>query len=102
MGENGTEPPRADRRAGCRGVGGRNGGSDGQGPADGRVVALTFGCGAHSEIEADAPSRPTSAAYDETGFDLLELDTDATDDSDDTGDLGENGDLSENGDLGHS
>jgi hypothetical protein len=77
-------------------------------PADGRVVALTFGCGAHSEIEADAPSRPTSAAYDETGFDLLELDTDATDDSDDTVDIADsdaNADddgSGENGDLGHS
>lgn len=77
-------------------------------PADGRVVALTFGCGAHSEIEADAPSRPTSAAYDETGFDLLELDTDAADDSDDTVDIADSDATAdddgsgENGDLGHS
>ncbi len=42
-------------------------------PADGRVVALTYGCGAHSEIEADVVPRP-SASYDETGIDPLELD----------------------------
>jgi hypothetical protein len=41
-------------------------------PADGRVVALTFGCGAHSEIEPEAEPRP-SAAHDETGWDPLEL-----------------------------
>lgn len=42
-------------------------------PADGRVVALSFGCGAHSEVEADALPRP-AAAYDETGWDPLDLD----------------------------
>jgi hypothetical protein len=41
-------------------------------PADGRVVALAFGCGAHSEVEADADPQPT-AAYDEDGWDPLEL-----------------------------
>lgn len=41
-------------------------------PADGHVVALTFGCGAHSEIEAEAEIRP-AAAQDELGWDPLEL-----------------------------
>ena len=41
-------------------------------PADGRVVALTYGCGAHSEVEPEAEARP-SAAHDETGWDPLEL-----------------------------
>jgi len=41
-------------------------------PADGRVVALSFGCGAHSEVEADQPVRAT-AAYDATGWDPLDL-----------------------------
>lgn len=41
-------------------------------PADGHVVALTFGCGAHSEIEAEGEMRP-AAAQDELGWDPLEL-----------------------------
>ena len=41
-------------------------------PADGKVVALTFGCGAHSEVEADAEPRP-EAASDESAWDPLEL-----------------------------
>lgn len=41
-------------------------------PADGRVVALTFGCGAHSEVEPEAEIR-ASAAHDETGWDPLDL-----------------------------
>ena len=41
-------------------------------PADGHVVALTFGCGAHSEIEAEAEVRP-AAAQDELAWDPLEL-----------------------------
>ena len=41
-------------------------------PADGHVVALTFGCGAHSEIEPEAEARP-AAAHDETGWDPLDL-----------------------------
>ena len=41
-------------------------------PADGRVVALGYGCGAHSEVESDieVQQRPL---YDETGWDPLEL-----------------------------
>jgi hypothetical protein len=31
-------------------------------PADGHVVALTYGCGGHSEVEVDAPARPEAAA----------------------------------------
>ena len=41
-------------------------------PADGHVVALTFGCGAHSEVEAEVEVRP-AAAQDEIGWDPLEL-----------------------------
>lgn len=41
-------------------------------PADGHVVALTYGCGAHSEVEPEAEARPV-AAHDETGWDPLEL-----------------------------
>jgi Protein of unknown function (DUF3027) len=43
-------------------------------PADGHVVALTFGCGAHSEVEveAEAEVRPV-ATSDELGWDPLEL-----------------------------
>lgn len=39
-------------------------------PADGRVVAMTYGCGAHSEVEVDAEPR-VAAPADE--FDPLEL-----------------------------
>ena len=41
-------------------------------PADGRVVALSFGCGAHSEVEAEAEVHPEALA-DESGWDPLEL-----------------------------
>jgi hypothetical protein len=41
-------------------------------PADGHVVALAFGCGAHSEVEAEVEVRP-SAAQDELGWDPLDL-----------------------------
>lgn len=41
-------------------------------PADGRVVALTYGCGAHSEVEPESEARP-AAAHDETGWDPLDL-----------------------------
>lgn len=43
-------------------------------PADGRVVALDYGCGAHSEI-TEAPSVPSVAApiTDEIAFDALDL-----------------------------
>jgi hypothetical protein len=41
-------------------------------PADGRVVALAFGCGAHSEVEAEIEPRP-AAPYDEIGWDPLDL-----------------------------
>lgn len=42
-------------------------------PADGHVVALTFGCGAHSQIAAeDATLRPELAS-DEVNWDVLEL-----------------------------
>lgn len=41
-------------------------------PADGRVVALGYGCGAHSEVESEAEPKPESA-YDELAWDPLEL-----------------------------
>ena len=41
-------------------------------PADGRVVALSFGCGAHSEVEAE-PERQPQAVVDESEWDPLEL-----------------------------
>jgi hypothetical protein len=42
-------------------------------PADGHVVALDYGCGAHSLIQADdAPVRQAMAS-DELGWDSLEL-----------------------------
>jgi hypothetical protein len=41
-------------------------------PADGHVIALSFGCGAHSEVEQAQEIRP-SAAHDETGWDPLDL-----------------------------
>lgn len=41
-------------------------------PADGHVVAMSYGCGAHSEVEADQQSRP-AATFDETGWDPLDL-----------------------------
>lgn len=43
-------------------------------PADGRVVALTFGCGAHSEVEPEAEARGNGdALHDEVGWDPLDL-----------------------------
>lgn len=43
-------------------------------PADGRVVSLNFGCGAHSQIALEeAPQRP-EMARDELGWDTLQLD----------------------------
>lgn len=41
-------------------------------PADGHVVALSFGCGAHSEIETDVEARP-EVVLDAVGWDPLEL-----------------------------
>ncbi len=41
-------------------------------PADGHVVSLTFGCGAHSEVEQASEERPATA-HDETGWDPLDL-----------------------------
>ena len=41
-------------------------------PADGHVISLNFGCGAHSEVEVEAESRP-EVAFDEAGWDPLEL-----------------------------
>ena len=44
-------------------------------PADGHVVALAYGCGAHSEIEREGESRAPrdAAARDEAAWDPLEL-----------------------------
>jgi hypothetical protein len=42
-------------------------------PADGHVVALSYGCGAHSEVEQAVEVRATGAAHDETGWDPLDL-----------------------------
>jgi len=41
-------------------------------PADGHVISLNFGCGAHSEVEVEVESRP-EIAFDEAGWDPLEL-----------------------------
>jgi len=41
-------------------------------PADGHVVALAFGCGAHSEVETETEPRP-DIATDEMGWDPLDL-----------------------------
>ena len=41
-------------------------------PADGRVVALAFGCGAHSEVEAELEPRARTP-LDEIGWDPLDL-----------------------------
>lgn len=41
-------------------------------PADGRVVALSFGCGAHSEVEQEADARP-APTQDEASWDPLDL-----------------------------
>lgn len=55
-------------------------------PADGKVVAATFGCGAHSETDAaDAPAVPTvELVYDDT------YDQGLNDDDDDNVDASEN------------
>ncbi len=41
-------------------------------PADGHVVALTFGCGAHSEVEVELEAKPETT-FDELSWDPLEL-----------------------------
>ena len=41
-------------------------------PADGRVVALTFGCGAYSEVEVDAPVQQ-EIMRDDGGWDPVDL-----------------------------
>ena len=41
-------------------------------PADGRVVALTYGCGAHSEVEVDVPA-PQEIMRDDGGWDPVDL-----------------------------
>jgi hypothetical protein len=41
-------------------------------PADGRVVALTFGCGAHSEVEVEVEAK-AEEVFDEGSWDPLEL-----------------------------
>lgn len=43
-------------------------------PADGRVVALTFGCGAHSETDVDrTPEVPSEPALDELGVEPVPI-----------------------------
>ena len=42
-------------------------------PADGRVVALSYGCGAHSEVEVDLEPRLIEPAADEMTWDPLDL-----------------------------
>lgn len=42
-------------------------------PADGRVVALSFGCGAHSQIAIEDAAPLPEPASDELGWDALEL-----------------------------
>ncbi len=42
-------------------------------PADGRIVALSYGCGAHSEIEVEIQARVIDPAADEMSWDPLEL-----------------------------
>lgn len=43
-------------------------------PADGCVVSLAFGCGAHSEIELAEREPAAAPAQDFIGFDALDLD----------------------------
>lgn len=43
-------------------------------PADGHVVALDYGCGAHSQITEETPTSPAaSPVTDELAYDLLDL-----------------------------
>jgi hypothetical protein len=43
-------------------------------PADGHVVALDYGCGAHSQITEETPTLPTATPVtDELAYDLLDL-----------------------------
>jgi hypothetical protein len=42
-------------------------------PADGHIVALTFGCGAHSQIAAEDVAPIPDMTSDELGWDALEL-----------------------------
>ena len=47
-------------------------------PSDGRVVALGFGCGAHSEaVVIPAMSMASSPLVDETGYDMLTVEVEA-------------------------
>jgi len=41
-------------------------------PADGQVVALSFGCGAHSQIAEAAPEQPVESVR-EKEFEALDL-----------------------------
>ncbi|MCT2592730.1 DUF3027 domain-containing protein [Streptomyces sp. N2-109] len=53
-------------------------------PADGQVVSLTYGCGAHSEAAVmPKPPQPPPPVIDETRADALSLHSDDSDDSDD-------------------
>ncbi|MCU0297020.1 MAG: DUF3027 domain-containing protein [Candidatus Nanopelagicales bacterium] len=45
--------------------------ANGYSPADGRAVALNFGCGAHSEMPAAASVQVAETVIDEIGFDDL-------------------------------
>jgi hypothetical protein len=42
-------------------------------PADGKIVALDFGCGAHSNIAPEDAAPRTDLASDELSWDVLEL-----------------------------
>lgn len=46
--------------------------SNGYSPVDGRVVAMNFGCGAHSETPETEVSNPSEAVVDEVGYDDLQ------------------------------
>lgn len=41
--------------------------------ADGRVVAVEYGCGAHSEVEPEPPAEPAEPAYEDELIDVLDL-----------------------------
>ncbi len=45
--------------------------ANGYSPADGRIVALNFGCGAHSEMPQSASVQVAETVIDEIGFDDL-------------------------------